>query len=184
MNDYGLDDLVDGGLVGHLVAVRRDGQQGGAEADGQVVGVHHVLVAVLRQTAAVTNTTRLLEGSASVHCTRLCAEADTVILIVQGEKLKWKNMLHPAKVSLFGLAVKGLQAGKWTAFVEFQALVALLSLKKVRLNQGRCLVTHHPHNKSNIKTTLNAARLHAVNIWVQSPHSPPPATTSLEIIQC
>ena len=68
VNDDGLDDLVDGGLVGHLVAVGRDGQQGGAEADGQVVGVHHVLVAVLRQTAEVTNTTWLLQSSTSMHC--------------------------------------------------------------------------------------------------------------------
>ena len=47
MNDDGLDDLVDRGLVGHLVTVRWDGQQGGAETNGQVVGVHHVLIAVL-----------------------------------------------------------------------------------------------------------------------------------------
>ena len=96
MNDDGLDDLVDRGLVGHLVTVGRDGQQGGAEADGQVVGVHHVLIAVLRQAAAVTNTTRLLEGSTSMHCTRLCTKADTLILIVQGEKSKTGEHASPS----------------------------------------------------------------------------------------
>ena len=50
-------------------------------------------------------------------------------------------MLHPAKVSPFGLAVMVLQASKQMASVHFQALVVRLPLKKVRLNQGRCLVT-------------------------------------------
>ena len=49
VDDDGLDDLVDVGLTGHLVQAVRRGHQCGAEADGQVVGVHHVLVTVLGQ---------------------------------------------------------------------------------------------------------------------------------------
>ena len=46
VDDDGLDDLVDLGLARHGVLAVGDGHEGGAEADGQVVGVHHVLVTV------------------------------------------------------------------------------------------------------------------------------------------
>lgn len=50
VNDNGLNDLIDMRLTGHRVLVVWYGHQGGAKADSQVVGVHHVLVTVLGQT--------------------------------------------------------------------------------------------------------------------------------------
>lgn len=47
VDDDGLDDLVDMGLAGDLVLAVWCGHECGAEAYGQVVRVHHVLVAVL-----------------------------------------------------------------------------------------------------------------------------------------
>lgn len=49
VDDDGLDDLVDVGLAGDLVQAVRCGHERGAVAYGQVVRVHHVLVAVLGQ---------------------------------------------------------------------------------------------------------------------------------------
>lgn len=49
VDDDGFDELVDVGLAGDLVVAFWDRHQRGAEADGQVVGVHHVVLAVLRQ---------------------------------------------------------------------------------------------------------------------------------------
>lgn len=49
VDDDGFNELVDVGLAGDLVVALWDGHQGGAEADGQVVGVHHVVLAVLGQ---------------------------------------------------------------------------------------------------------------------------------------
>lgn len=49
VDDDGLDDLVDVGLAGDLVKAVRCGHERGAEAYGQVVRVHHVLVTVLGQ---------------------------------------------------------------------------------------------------------------------------------------
>ena len=49
MNDDGFDDFVDVCLAGHRVLPIRDVHEGGPEADGQVVGVHHVLVTILRE---------------------------------------------------------------------------------------------------------------------------------------
>lgn len=49
MDDDGLDDLIDVGLAGHLILAVWCGHECGAEAYGQVVWVHHVLVAVLGQ---------------------------------------------------------------------------------------------------------------------------------------
>lgn len=43
--------LVDVRLTGHLVQCVGRGQEGGAEHNGQVAGVHHVLVAVLGEAA-------------------------------------------------------------------------------------------------------------------------------------
>lgn len=43
------DDLVHVRLTCHLVERFGRGQEGGSEHDGQVPGVHHVLVAVLRK---------------------------------------------------------------------------------------------------------------------------------------
>lgn len=50
VDDDGLDDLVDVGLAGDLVLAVWRGHERRAEADRQVVRVHHVLVAVLGQT--------------------------------------------------------------------------------------------------------------------------------------
>lgn len=49
MDDDGFDDFVDVCLAGHRVLPIRDVHEGGPEADGQVVGIHHVLVAILRE---------------------------------------------------------------------------------------------------------------------------------------
>lgn len=49
VDDDGLDDLVDVGLAGDLVLAVWCGHERGAEAYGQVVRVHHVLVTVLGQ---------------------------------------------------------------------------------------------------------------------------------------
>lgn len=49
VDDDGFNKLVDVGLAGDLVVALWDRHQGGAEADGQVVGVHHVVLAVLGQ---------------------------------------------------------------------------------------------------------------------------------------
>lgn len=47
----GFDDLVYMRLTSDLVERVRRGQEGGAEHDGQVPGVHHVLIAVLGKAA-------------------------------------------------------------------------------------------------------------------------------------
>jgi len=47
VQDHRLHDLVDVRLAGHLVQGVGRGQQGGAEHDGQVPSIHHVLIAVL-----------------------------------------------------------------------------------------------------------------------------------------
>lgn len=49
VDDDGLDDLIDVGLAGDLVLAFWRGHERGAEAYGQVVRVHHVLVTVLGQ---------------------------------------------------------------------------------------------------------------------------------------
>lgn len=54
VNDDGLDDLIDVGLAGHWILPIWNVHQRGPEADGQVVGIHHVLIAVLRQAASTT----------------------------------------------------------------------------------------------------------------------------------
>lgn len=51
MDDDGFDDFIDVCLAGHRVLPIRDVHEGGPEADGQVVRVHHVLVAILREAA-------------------------------------------------------------------------------------------------------------------------------------
>lgn len=51
VDDDGFDDLVDVRLAGDLVQQIRSGHQRRPKADGQVPGIHHVLVAVLRETA-------------------------------------------------------------------------------------------------------------------------------------
>lgn len=50
VDDDGLDDLVDMRLARHLVLEVRCGHEGGPVADGQIIRVHHVLIAVLGQT--------------------------------------------------------------------------------------------------------------------------------------
>lgn len=50
VHDDCLDDLIDVSLAGDLVLALRRGHECGAEAYGQVVRVHHVLIAVLGQT--------------------------------------------------------------------------------------------------------------------------------------
>lgn len=49
VDDDGFDYLVDVGLAGDLILAVWCGHERGAEAYGQVVWVHHVLVAVLGQ---------------------------------------------------------------------------------------------------------------------------------------
>lgn len=49
VNDDCLDDLIDVSLAGDLVLALRGGHERGAEAYGQVVRIHHVLIAVLGQ---------------------------------------------------------------------------------------------------------------------------------------
>lgn len=49
VDNDGLDDFVDVGLAGHLVLAVWRRHECGAEAYGQVVWVHHVLITVLRQ---------------------------------------------------------------------------------------------------------------------------------------
>lgn len=49
VDDDGLDDLIDVRLDGYRVLSVGDGHQGGAKADGQVIGIHHVLITVLGQ---------------------------------------------------------------------------------------------------------------------------------------
>lgn len=49
VDDDGLYDLVDVGLAGDLVLAVWCGHERGAETYGQVVRVHHVLIAVLGQ---------------------------------------------------------------------------------------------------------------------------------------
>lgn len=51
VDDDVLDNLVDMRLARHLVLAVGRGHQRGPEADGQVIGVHHVLVTVLGQAA-------------------------------------------------------------------------------------------------------------------------------------
>ena len=48
-DDEVLDQLVDKVLVDDLVPVRGDGHQGRAETDGQVVWIHHVLIAEIEK---------------------------------------------------------------------------------------------------------------------------------------
>ena len=48
LDDDGFDQLVHVGLAGHLVVALRHRHERGPEADGEVVGVHHVLLAELR----------------------------------------------------------------------------------------------------------------------------------------
>lgn len=47
VDDDGFDDLIDMGLAGHRILPVWNVHQSGPEADGQVVGIHHVLIAVL-----------------------------------------------------------------------------------------------------------------------------------------
>lgn len=49
VDDDGFDDLIDMGLTGDLVLSVRGGHEGGSKADGQIIGVHHILIAVLGQ---------------------------------------------------------------------------------------------------------------------------------------
>lgn len=47
VDDDGFDDFVDMRLAGYRVLPIGDVHEGGPEADGQVVGIHHVLITVL-----------------------------------------------------------------------------------------------------------------------------------------
>ena len=49
VDDDSFNELVYVSLARDLVVALGDRHQGGAETDGQVVGVHHVIIAVLRQ---------------------------------------------------------------------------------------------------------------------------------------
>lgn len=62
VDDDGFDDLIDVGLAGHRILPVRNVHQRGPEADGQVVGIHHVLIAVLGQAAGTRVRERGREG--------------------------------------------------------------------------------------------------------------------------
>lgn len=47
VDDDGFDDFIDMCLAGYRVLPIGDVHEGGPEADGQVVGIHHVLITVL-----------------------------------------------------------------------------------------------------------------------------------------
>lgn len=47
VDDDGFDDFIDMRLAGYRVLPIGDVHEGGPEADGQVVGIHHVLITVL-----------------------------------------------------------------------------------------------------------------------------------------
>lgn len=49
VDDDSFNELIDVGLARDLVMAFWDRHQGGAETDGQVVGVHHILLTVLGQ---------------------------------------------------------------------------------------------------------------------------------------
>lgn len=49
VNNDSFDKLIDMGLAGDLVVAFWDRHESGAETDGQIVGVHHVLLTVLGQ---------------------------------------------------------------------------------------------------------------------------------------
>lgn len=55
MDDDGFDDLIDMGLAGDLVLGFWSGHEGGAKADGQIIRVHHIFIAVLGQAAGKTS---------------------------------------------------------------------------------------------------------------------------------
>lgn len=56
VNDNGLNDLINMGLAGHRVLFIWYWHQCGTEANSQVVGIHHVLITVLRKTGKTGTT--------------------------------------------------------------------------------------------------------------------------------
>lgn len=50
VDDNGFNDLINMGLAGHGILVIWYWHQCGTKADSQVVGIHHVLITVLRKT--------------------------------------------------------------------------------------------------------------------------------------
>lgn len=66
VDDDSFNELVDVGLARDLVMALWDRHQGGAETDGQVVGVHHVLLAVLRQAGRKGKRSHLKGNTSSV----------------------------------------------------------------------------------------------------------------------
>lgn len=56
VNNDSFDKLIDMGLAGDLVVAFWDRHESGAETDGQIVGVHHVLLTVLGQAVQRTST--------------------------------------------------------------------------------------------------------------------------------
>lgn len=63
VDDNCLNDLVNVGLAGHGVLVIWYWHQRRTKANGQIVGVHHVLVTVLRQTGGQAQSSRLAPAS-------------------------------------------------------------------------------------------------------------------------
>lgn len=60
VDDDAFDDLVDVRLAGHWVLTVRDGHQCRPEANGQIVRVHHVLIAILGQAETETQAIMIL----------------------------------------------------------------------------------------------------------------------------
>lgn len=61
VDDDSFNELIDVGLARDLVMAFWDRHQCGAETDGQVVGVHHIVLAVLRQAGGMERS--VLEGN-------------------------------------------------------------------------------------------------------------------------
>lgn len=80
-----LDDLVDMRLTGHLVQRVGCGEQGGAKHDGQVPGIHHVLVAVLGKTAGGHFSVETFEGrvASAQHLLLLTEHAASLLFATQ-----------------------------------------------------------------------------------------------------
>lgn len=67
VDDNCLNDLVNVGLAGHGVLVIWYWHQRRTKANGQIVGVHHVLVTVLRQTGGQAQSSHLAPASSEPH---------------------------------------------------------------------------------------------------------------------
>lgn len=83
VDDDRFNELIDVGLARDLVMAFWDRHQGGAETDGQVVGVHHILLAVLRQAGGTERSSHLeLVPLANKTFTEVRAQCMSTYLLV------------------------------------------------------------------------------------------------------